>query len=127
MRFAKGYTPKKEDSKNINHFLIISLLSVEGKIFFSILAKRLADFFLRTGYIDTSLQKGGIFGVPGCLEHTGVVIELIKEAKRNRTSSGIVVRPGHHLWLDAPQAGAGNTGKAPRSSLSKRPHPELLQ
>lgn len=73
------------------------MLSVEGKIFFSILAKRLADFFLRNGYNDTSLQKGGILGIPGSLEHTGVVTQLFREAKGNRGSSGIVVRPGHHL------------------------------
>ncbi|TWW66769.1 hypothetical protein D4764_20G0008010 [Takifugu flavidus] len=28
-------------------------------------------------YIDTSVQKGGIPGVPGCLEHNGVVTQLI--------------------------------------------------
>lgn len=31
-------------------------------------------------YIDTSVQKGGSPGMPGCLEHTGVVTQLIKEA-----------------------------------------------
>ena len=50
-RFAEGvWIPKEEDSKNISQFRIISLLIVEGKIFFSIVAKRLADFFLKNGY-----------------------------------------------------------------------------
>jgi len=81
-RCADGvWIPKEEDSKIISQFRIISLLSVEGKIFFSIVAKRLAEFFLKNGYIDTSVQKGGIPGVPGCLEHTGVVTQLLREAK----------------------------------------------
>lgn len=28
------------------------MLSIDGKIFFSILVKRMADFFLKNGYID---------------------------------------------------------------------------
>lgn len=77
-QFAEGvWIPKEEDSKNINQFRIISLLNVEGKIFFSVAARRLTDFLSNNGYIDTSVQKGGIAGVPGCLELTGVVIQLI--------------------------------------------------
>ncbi len=39
---AKGcFVPKETDSSEINQFQAISLLSVEGKIFFSVLAKRI--------------------------------------------------------------------------------------
>lgn len=73
-RFAEGvWIPKEEESKTIDQFRTISLLSVEGKIFFSIVARRLTDYLLRNSYIDTSVQKGGIPKVPGCLAHTGVV------------------------------------------------------
>ena len=97
-RFAEGvWIPKEEDSKTISQFRIISLLSVEGKIFFSIVAKRLADFFLKNGYIDTSVQKGGIPGIPGCLEHTGVVTQLLREAREYK--GDLVV-----LWLDLANA-----------------------
>lgn len=83
--FAEGvWIPKEEDSKNICQFRIILLLCVEGKVFFSIVAKRLAEFFLKNGYIDTSVQEGGIPGVPGCHTHAGVVTELLREAKENR-------------------------------------------
>lgn len=61
----------------------ISLLSMEGKIFFSVLARRMTDL-LKNGYIDTSVQKGGIPGVPGCLEQTGAVIQLIREAGKGK-------------------------------------------
>lgn len=56
-RFAEGvWIPKEEDSKNISHFRIL-LLSVEGKIFSSIVVKGLADFFLKKGYIAPLCRK----------------------------------------------------------------------
>ncbi len=97
-RFAEGvWIPKEENSKNINQFRTISLLSVEGKVFFSIVSRRLTEFLLKNNYIDPSVQKGGIPGAPGCLEHTGVVTQLIREAHENR--GDLVV-----LWLDLANA-----------------------
>ena len=58
---AEGiFTPKEKDSKDISQFRTISLLNVEGKIFFSVLSKRLTNFLLKNNYVDTSVQKGGI-------------------------------------------------------------------
>nr|XP_014269084.2 uncharacterized protein LOC106676625 [Maylandia zebra] len=97
-RCAEGvWIPKEEDSKNINQFRSISLLSVEGKVFFSVVSRRLTEFLLRNNYIDPSVQKGGIPGVPGCLEHTGVVTHLIREAHENRGDLAV-------LWLDLTNA-----------------------
>ena len=73
-RFAEGLLiPKEEGSKSLDQFRIISLLNTESKIFFGLLSRRLSDFILGNGYIDTSVQKGGVAGMPGCLEHTGVL------------------------------------------------------
>lgn len=47
------WIPKEEDAKDISQFRTISLLSVEGKIFFSILSRRLTEFLLKNSYIDT--------------------------------------------------------------------------
>lgn len=69
---------KEEDSKNISQFHIISLLSVEGKISSAL---SLSEFFLKNEYIDTSVQKEGIPGTPGCLEYTGVVTQLLGDAR----------------------------------------------
>lgn len=55
---------------------------MESKIFFSILARRMTDFLLKNKYIDASVQKGSIPGVPGCLEHMGVITQLIREAQK---------------------------------------------
>ena len=72
--------PKEENSKEINQFRIILLLNTEGKVFFSILSRRLSKFLIMNKYIDTSVQKGGVIGMPGCIEHTGMVLQLITEA-----------------------------------------------
>ncbi|XP_053170226.1 uncharacterized protein LOC128354001 [Scomber japonicus] len=97
-RSAEGvWVPKEERSTTIEQFRTISLLNVEGKIFFSILSHRLSDFLLRNQYIDTSVQKGGIPGVPGCLEHSGVVTQLIREAREGKGNLSV-------LWLDLANA-----------------------
>ena len=44
-------------------------------------------------YIDTSVQKEGVAGMPGCIEHTGVVSQLIGEVRKNNANLAV-------LWLD---------------------------
>lgn len=67
--FAEGvWIPEEEESKNIDQFRIISLLSVEAEIFFTIVARHLTDYLLRHNYLDTSVQKWGIPKVSGYLE-----------------------------------------------------------
>ena len=64
------YIPKEKDSVSFEQFRPISLLNVEGKIFFTVLAKRLTQFLLANSFISTSIQKAGFPGFPGCLEHS---------------------------------------------------------
>ena len=71
------YIPKEQNSTEINQFRPISLLNVEGKIFFSVMASRLTKYLTENGYINTSVQKGGIPGVSGCLEHATMIWEAI--------------------------------------------------
>ena len=93
-RCADGvWIPKEENSREIDQFRSIFLLSTESKIFFSILSWRLSKFLLENNYIDTSVQKGGIPDFPGCLEHTGVIIQILREAREGRGDLTI-------LWLD---------------------------
>ena len=73
------------------------LLSVEGKIFFTILSHQLTEFLLKNKYIDTCVQRGGIPGVPGFLKHTGVVTQLIREAREGKGDLAV-------LWLDLTNA-----------------------
>ena len=59
------------------------------KIFFLIFSAksredRLTKYMLENQYIDTNIQKGGVPGISGCLEHTAIVSQLIQEAKNNK-------------------------------------------
>ena len=48
-------------------------------------------------YVDTSVQKGGVPGFSGCVEHTSVISQLINEAKVNKKDLAVV-------WLDLANA-----------------------
>ena len=91
---AEGiFTPNERNLKTVNQFRTISLLNVEGKIFFAILSKRLTSFLTGNSYIDTSVQKEGVPGFSGCVEHTSAITQLIHEAKKGRKDLTVV-------WLD---------------------------
>ncbi|XP_054628013.1 uncharacterized protein LOC129179159 [Dunckerocampus dactyliophorus] len=120
-RLAEGvWIPKEENSTKLEQFRTISLLSVEGKIFFSILSRRLTDFLLKNAYIDTAVQKGGIPGVSGCLEHTGVVTQLIREAREGK--GDLVV-----LWLDLASAFGSIPHKLVETTLDRHHVPRKIK
>lgn len=75
---------EKKDSTSISQFNPISLLNVEGKIFFSIITQRLSTYLLKNCFIDTSIQKASLPGFPGCLEHINVIWQQIQSAKKER-------------------------------------------
>ncbi|KAK3520024.1 hypothetical protein QTP70_010862 [Hemibagrus guttatus] len=89
--------PKEENSTGIKQVHTISLLNAVGKIFHGILAKRLTYFKVDNGYIDTFVQKGGVPGVAGCLEHTSIITKIIEDAKKNHGDLEV-------LWLDLTNA-----------------------
>lgn len=95
---AEGcFVPKELNSSCLDQFREISLLDVEGKIFCSVIAKRLSTSLLANEYVDTSVQKGGVPGFLGCLEHTSVMSQVIKEAKTNNSTLSVV-------WLNLAKA-----------------------
>ena len=91
---AEGcFVPKEENSSTLDQFREILLLSIEGKIFWSIVVKWLTTFLVKNNYIDTSVQKGGISGYAGCIEHTAAITQLTEEAKKEKKDLAVV-------WLD---------------------------
>ena len=89
--------PKEKESSLLSQFRTISLLNVEGKIFFSIVAQRLASYLERNHLIDTTVQKAGIPGFAGCIEHTSMIWHQIQLAKREK-------RDLHVIFLDLANA-----------------------
>lgn len=100
------------------------MLSVASKIFFSVVAKKLYNFLLSNNYIDTVVQKGGVPGVPGCPDHTGVMTKLIRVSREGRGDLA-VARSFQCLLLDSLQAGRDWTGETPRTPEVERPNPGL--
>ena len=95
---AEGiFIPKEKESVTLEQFRPISLLNVEGKIFFAVLARRLSDFLVGNGFVDSSVQKGAVAGVPGCLEHSAMTWDAIQSAKASKKEL-------HVLWLDLANA-----------------------
>lgn len=77
------------------------------------------EFLLKNDYIDTSVQKGGVPGVPGCLEHTGVVTQLIREARESRGDLAT-------LWLDLTNAYGSIPHKLVEIALTRHHVPENI-
>ena len=100
----------------MDQFRIISLLNTESKIFFGLLSRCLSNYILRNGYIDTSVQ---IAGMPGCLEHTGVMTQLLREAKENR---GYLVV----LWSDLANAYGSIPHKLVEEALRRHCVPAMI-
>ena len=97
-RKAEGILiPKEDGATAVEKFRTISLLNVEGKLYFALRADRLLTFTMANKYIDTSIQKGGVPAISGCLEHTAILSQLIREAKTEKKD--LVV-----TWLDIANA-----------------------
>lgn len=94
------YIPKvvPPNASLIEDFRPIALLNVEGKIFFSLLARRLENHILKKNkLINTAIQKGCISKLPGCWEHMSSVWEELKSTKTSKSNLTAV-------WLDIANA-----------------------
>ena len=84
-RKAEGiFIPKEEGATTVEKHRTISLLNTEGKLYFALKADRMLEFTQANKYIDTSIQKGGVPAVAGCMEHTAILSQLIREAKAEK-------------------------------------------
>ena len=96
---VETYIPKVKDpdQSKIKDFRAISLLNVEGKLFFSVLSKRLEQHIFKNNLIDKSIQKGCMEKVPGCWEHMSVVWKELKSSKSEKNNVSAI-------WLDIANA-----------------------
>ena len=102
------YIPKEKDSASIPQFRPISTLNVDGKISMGILARRSMNYLQANKYINEEVQKAGLPGVPGCIEHVSTIWSSIQKAKKDKTDLSVV-------WLDLANA----YGSVPHSILFK--------
>lgn len=88
---------KTSDLDNPAEFRPIAVGNTAGKIFFTIIADRLQQFMLKNKYIKIQIQKGFLQGMSGCLEHSFVLWEALRNAKE--TKRAIVI-----TWIDLANA-----------------------
>ena len=86
------YIPKEADSVALKQFRPISLLNMEGKVLFGVLIWRMTRFTMQ----NISMQKAGIPGFSGCLEHASMTWSVMQEAGTNKEL--------HVIWLDLANA-----------------------
>ena len=88
---------KSEILDKPEEFRPIAITNTAGKIFFSIISDRLQKFMVKNKFIKTSTQKGFLFGVPGCIEHSFALTEALRVAKSEKRA--LVVS-----WIDLANA-----------------------
>ncbi|XP_014768063.1 uncharacterized protein LOC106867650 [Octopus bimaculoides] len=62
-----------------------------------ILSRRTVTYLQNNGFVDESVQKAGIPGIPGCVEHCFSIWKAIQDAKQKKRSLNVV-------WLDLANA-----------------------
>ena len=82
----------------ISDFCPIALLNVEGKLFFSLVSRRLEKHLINNNkFINKSVRKGCMEEIPECWEHISMVWAAVKEAKSKNLSLATT-------WLDIANA-----------------------
>ena len=66
---------------DVSSYRPITMTNTDGKILLSILAARALSYMKNNNYFDISIQKGFISDMAGCVEHTTMLSELLKNAK----------------------------------------------
>ena len=85
------------DPANPSNFCPIALSSCVGKLFIMILKNRWPSFVISNGYLDTSVQKAFLPGVPGCLEQYTKLSAAIADAHKRHRSLTV-------CWIDLANA-----------------------
>ena len=88
---------KTSDLNDPKNFRPIALLNTSGKIFFSLVNKRLSQFLAKNGYISQDVQKGFQMGVAGCVEHSAKLVEVLQHAHQHQRQVCV-------SWLDLENA-----------------------
>ena len=55
---------------------------LKAEIFMGILAKRTVRYLQSSGYVDESVQKAGVPGIPGCIKHAAMILNAIQDGKK---------------------------------------------
>ena len=114
-----GKKKAEKDPSQPSHFRPIALTSCVGKMFTGLLKQRWLSYLLENKYLNTSVQKAFIDGVPGCTEHHLKLLSIIREARRKHKSLSV-------CWLDLANAFGSVHHDLIRFSLSHYHAPQIM-
>ena len=92
-----GKPAAQQDPSSPSNFRPIALTSCLGKVYTSILKQRWQHFMVSNGYLNTTIQKAFVDGIPGCSEHHLKLLAMLEEARTKHKSIAI-------YWLDIANA-----------------------
>ena len=70
-----------KDLSDPSEFRPIALLNAEGRLFFTLMEWRLSDYMVSNGYLVSTVQKGFMRDVAGCVEHSETVYRAALDAR----------------------------------------------
>lgn len=85
--------PKEDNCNTPSKTRPIALTNTHGKVFLSIVADRVSKYMDDNKLFNSSLQKGFVSGVSGCLEHTSLLSEALADARKHERQIFVA-------WLD---------------------------
>ena len=92
-----GKKKAADDPSTPSNFRPIALTSCISKVFTSLVKRRWLSYMVTNNYLNTSVQKAFIDGVPGCTEHHLKLLSIIREAQKKHKSLSV-------CWLDLANA-----------------------
>ena len=69
-----------------SNFRPIALTNCDGKIFFALVGKAIREHMIRNSFFDLRLEKGFLPGVAGCLEHSSLLMEALRDVRSRKRS-----------------------------------------
>ena len=101
MHIPKVSNPSQNE---LSDFRQIALLNVEGKLFFSLVSKRLETHLIHNNkFINNSIQKGCMEKIPGCWEHLSMLWHVLKENRAQKSNLAVMVGHCKCLWVYSQQ------------------------
>ena len=82
-RLASKYLLPKSGSSKIDDFRDLTLFNTTLKVVTGIWGRRVVKFMTSNSYIDTTVQKGFVPRIAGCVEHNQTLSDLLKEHKKD--------------------------------------------
>ena len=101
------YIPKvsSPSDNKVSDIHQIALLNVGGKLFFTLVSKRLETQLIHNNkFINNTIQEGCIEKIPDCWEYLSMVWHALKQARAQKSNlATIVVGYCKCLWVHPPQ------------------------